>query len=59
MNFDKLERTLESIQEAKREIILIEATNRNRKDLDDAFQGLVTAERSIERLLLVPEKLPS
>lgn len=50
MNFETLERCLESIQEAKREIILLEATNENRKDLDGAYQGLAMAERSIERL---------
>lgn len=50
MTFDKLERYLEAIQEAKREIILIEATSKNRTDLDGAYQGLVMAERSIERL---------
>ena len=51
MIFDRLERTLEAIQVAKREIMLIEATSKNRKDLDGAYHGLVIAERSIERLL--------
>lgn len=51
MNLEALERALEAILEAKREIILIEATNSNRKTLDDAYAGLVKAENAITRLI--------
>ena len=51
MNLETRERTLESIADAKREIIRTEANNFNRLILDEAFQGLVMAEQSIVELV--------
>lgn len=51
MNLETLERALDAIQEAKREIILTEATNANRKALDDAYAGMAKAEQAIRQLI--------
>ncbi len=46
-----LETALEAMQEAKQEIIGIEATNANRKELDEAYNGLRRAIESVNKLL--------
>ena len=51
MNLETLERALEAIAEAKREIILTEATDDKRKALDDAYAGLAKAESAIAKLI--------
>ena len=46
-----LEEVLTKIEEAKREIFRIEATNENRHSLDDAYAGLTKAETAIEEII--------
>ena len=47
MNLDILDLALDAIAEAKREIIRTEATDANRKALNDAYAGMVQPERAI------------
>ena len=51
MNLETLERALEAIAEAKREIILTRATDGNRRALDHAYAGLAKAESAIAKLI--------
>ena len=52
MNYETLERALESIAEAKRELIRAEATKATAKTLEAAYAALTQAEKSIAKLLL-------
>ena len=52
MNVDVLERALELMSEAKRELILVEASKSTAKALEEAYASLTASEKAIMKLLV-------